>query len=85
MKHNLIRRHTKTHKNSNAVELLTNGCNKATGKFSGCLKKFCASLTHNIEAKIKGTTNLLDIIYNLNTNRLPETRCLFRLKLLMKT
>lgn len=40
MKHNLIRRHTKTHKNSNAVELLTNGCNKATGKFSGCLKKF---------------------------------------------
>ena len=36
----------------------------------------CAPLIDNIELKIKDTANLLGIIDNLNTNRLPENRLL---------
>ena len=36
----------------------------------------CAPLIDNIEIKIKDTANLLGIIDNLDTNRLPESRLL---------
>ena len=36
----------------------------------------CAPLIDNIEIKIKDAANLLGIIDNLNTNRLPESRLL---------
>ena len=56
----------KTHKEGIPIRLLATGCNTAIGKLSRFIEKICAPLTNNINARIKNTEHLLQIIDNIN-------------------
>ena len=62
----------KTHKDGNPIRLLTTGCNTAIENLSRFIEKTCAPLTNNIDARIKDTEHLLQIIDNINTTGLPH-------------
>ena len=60
----------KTHKPNNPVRLLTTGCNTAIENLSRFIEVVCAPLTNNIETRIRDTSHLLDIIDELNSERI---------------
>ena len=60
----------KTHKANNPVRLLTTGCNTAIEHLSRFIEVICAPLTNNIETRIRDTSHLLDIIDELNSERI---------------
>ena len=61
----------KIHKPNNLVRLLTTGCNTAIENLSRFIEVVCAPLTNNIETRIRDTSHLLDIIDELNSERIP--------------
>ena len=66
----------KTHKPNNLVRLLTSGCNTAIENFLRFIEVVCAPLTNNIETRIRDTSHLLDIIDELNLERIPDNTIL---------
>ena len=60
----------KTHKPNNPVRLSTTGCNTAIENLSRFIEGVCAPLTNNIETRIRDTSHLLDIIDELNSERI---------------
>ena len=66
----------KTHKPNNPVRLLTTGCNIAIENLSRFIEVVCASLTNNIETRIRDTSHVLDIIDELNSERIPDNTIL---------
>ena len=62
----------KTHKPNNPVRLLTTGCNTAIENLSRFIEVVCAPLTNNIETRIRDTSHLLDIIDELNLEKIPD-------------
>ena len=54
----------KTHKPNNSVRLLTTGCNTAFQNLSRFIEVVCASLTNNIETRIRDTSHLLILLMN---------------------
>ena len=66
----------KTHKPNNPVRLLTTGCNTAIENLSRFIEVVCAPLTNNIETRIRDTSHLLDIIDELNSERIPDNTIL---------
>ena len=60
----------KTHKPNNPVRLLTTGCNTAIENLSRFIEVICAPLINNIETKIRDISHLLDIIDELNSERI---------------
>ena len=62
----------KTHKQGTPVRLLTSGCNTAIENLSRFLETVCAPLTANLRSRIKNTDHLLDIIDELNKNKIPQ-------------
>ena len=66
----------KTHKPNNPVRLLTTGCNTPIENLLQFIKVVCAPLTNNIETKIRDTSHLLDIIDELNSERVPDNTIL---------
>ena len=66
----------KTHKPNNPVYLLTTGCNTAIENLLRFIKLVCTPLTNNIETRIRDTSHLLDIIDELNSERIPDNTIL---------
>ena len=66
----------KTHKPNNPVRLSTTGCNTAIENLSRFIEVVCAPLTNNIETRIRDTSHLLDIIDELNSERIPDNTIL---------
>ena len=66
----------KTHKLNNPVCLLTTGCNTAIENLLRFIEVVCAPLTNNIETRIRDTSHLLDIIDELNSERIPDNTIL---------
>ena len=66
----------KTHKPNNPVRLSTTGCNTAIENLSRFIEGVCAPLTNNIETRIRDTSHLLDIIDELNSERIPDNTIL---------
>ena len=62
----------KTHKPNNPVRLLTTGCNTAIENLLRFIEVVCAPLTNNIETRIRDTSHLLDIIDELNLEKIPD-------------
>ena len=60
----------KTHKPNNPVRLLTTGCHTTIENLSRFIEVICAPLTNNIETRIRDTSHLLDIIDELNSERI---------------
>ena len=54
------------------IRLLTTDCNTAIENLSRFIEKICVLLTNNIDARIKDTEHLLQIIDNINANELPN-------------
>ena len=54
------------------MRLLTTGCNTAIENLSIFIEKVCGPLVFGLPNVIKDTSNLLDIIDNLNSIGLPE-------------
>ena len=65
-----------THKPNNPVRLLTTGCNTSIENLSHFIEVVCAPLTNNIEIRIRDTSHLLDIIDELNSERIPDNTIL---------
>ena len=65
-----------THKPNNPVPLLTTGCNTAIKNLLRFIEVVCAPLTNNIETRIRDTSHLLDIIDELNSERIPDNTIL---------
>ena len=65
----------KTHKPNNPVCLL-GGCNTAIENLLHFREAVCAPLTNNIETRIRDTSHLLDIIDELNLERIPDNTVL---------
>ena len=66
----------KTHKPNNPVRLLTTGCNTAIYNLSRFIEVVCAPLTNIIETRIRHTSHLLNIIDELNSERIPDNTIL---------
>ena len=66
----------KTHKLNNPVHLLTTGCHTAIENLLSFIEVVCAPITNNIEARIRDTGHLLDIIDELNSERIPDNTIL---------
>ena len=66
----------KIHKPNNPVRLLTTGCNTAIENLLRFIEVVCAPLTNNIETRIRDTSHLLDIIDELNSERIPDNTIL---------
>ena len=66
----------KTHKANNLVHLLTTGCNTAIENLLHFIEGVCAPLTNNIETRIRDTSHLLDIIDELNLERILDNTIL---------
>ena len=64
----------KTHKQNNPVRFLTTGCNTAIKNLSRFIEVASAPLTKNIEIRIRDTSHLLDIIDELNSERIPDNQ-----------
>ena len=62
----------KTHTPNNPVRLLTTGCNTDIENLSRFIEVVCTPLTNNIETRIRDTSNLLDIIDELNSEMIPD-------------
>ena len=62
----------KTEKPNNPVHLLTTLCNTAIENLSRFIEEVCAPLTNNIKTRIRDTSHLLDIIYELISERIPD-------------
>ena len=65
-----------THKPNNPVRLLTTGSNTAIENLSRFIEVVCALLINNIETRIWDTSHLLDIIDELNSERIPDNTIL---------
>ena len=63
-----------THKSNNPVRLLTTGSNTAIESLSRFIEEVCGLLTNNIETRIRDKSHLLDIIDELNSERIPDKK-----------
>ena len=66
----------KSHKPNKPVHLLTTGCNTAIENLWRFIEVVCAPLTNNIETTIRDTNHLIDIIDELNLERIPDNAIL---------
>ena len=58
------------------MHLLTTGCNTAIENLSRFIEVVWAPLTNNIETRIRDTNHLIDIIDELNLERIPDNAIL---------
>ena len=62
----------KTHKKNNPERVITSGCSTAVGSLSIFVEKELYKLEEKLSSQIKDANGNLNIINNLNNNRIPE-------------